>query len=74
MYNIYIFSIYIYSTVDVTVPSDAVACSTCRGTSLIKNCLLLEPYSRPLPRALQKSVRGAASHERGTPVMAASRW
>ena len=24
----------------------------CRGTSLIKNCFLLVPYSRPMPRAL----------------------
>ena len=30
-----------------------------RGTSLIRNCLLIGPYSRPMPRALRKSWGGA---------------
>ena len=29
-----------------------------RGTSLIRNCLLLGPYSKPMPRALRKSWGG----------------
>ena len=28
---------------------------SCRGTSLIRNCFLLEPYSRPMHRALRWS-------------------
>ena len=30
----------------------------CRGTSLIRNCLLLGSYSRPMPRTLQWSSGG----------------
>ena len=41
-------------------------CGRYRGTSLIKNCLLPEPYSRTMPRALRWALgRGAVSHERG---------
>ena len=40
-----------------------------RGTSLVRNCLLLGPHNRPLPRALRCSWGGGAvSDERGTPV------
>ena len=40
-----------------------------RGTSLIKNCPLLGPYSRPVPRALWWSWGGVAiSYESGTPA------
>jgi len=41
-----------------------------RGTSLVRNCLLLRPYSRTIPRALWWSLaRGwVFSYERGTPV------
>ena len=31
-----------------------------RGTSLIRNCLLLGPYSRPMPRAQRKSWGGGS--------------
>ena len=39
-----------------------------RGTSLMRNCLRLGPYSSPMPRAQQNSWGGAGSYERGTPV------
>ena len=40
-----------------------------RGTSLIRNTSLLEPYSGTIPRVLGWSLGGGAvSHERGTPV------
>ena len=40
-----------------------------RGTSLIRNCLLLGPCGRPMPRALQKCWGVAVSYERGTLVL-----
>jgi len=40
-----------------------------RGTSLIRNCLLLETYGRPMPRALWWSLRWTFYYERGTPVL-----
>ena len=40
-----------------------------RGTSLIRNCLLLEPYHRIMSRLLWWCLGGVAvSYERGTPV------
>ena len=40
-----------------------------RGTSLVRNCLLLGPYCRAMPGALRWSEGGGAvSYERGTPV------
>ena len=39
-----------------------------RGTSLIRNCHPVGPYSRTMPRALRGSWGGAFSSERGTPV------
>ena len=38
------------------------------GSSPIRNCFLLGPYSRTMPRALRWSWRGAVSHERGSHV------
>ena len=40
-----------------------------RDTSLIKNCLIVGPFSRPMPRALYRPQGGGAvSCGRGTPV------
>jgi len=38
------------------------------GTSLIRNCLLLGPCSRTMPRALASPRGWAVSYERGTPA------
>ena len=45
-----------------------VGVGVCRGTSLIRNCAPLVPYSRAVPRALWWSQvgGGAVSYERGT--------
>ena len=44
----------------ITLPGVAVAAAfhRDRGTSLIRNCLLLGPYSRTMPRALRLSWVG----------------
>ena len=39
-----------------------------RGTSLIRNCPPLGPYSRTMPKALWCPGGGGGSYERGTPV------
>ena len=39
-----------------------------RDTSLIRNTLLLGPYSRTIPRVLQWSWGGGVSYDRGTPA------
>jgi len=42
-----------------------------RGTSLIRNRLLLGPYSRTMPRVIQWTYGGGAvSYQRGTPEVA----
>ena len=46
-----------------------IAISEYRGTSLIRNSLLLGPYTRTMPRALRWSYGGGGSYERGTPVV-----
>ena len=53
---------------NVTTASEAFLQSY-RGTSLIGNRLPLGPYSRTMPRALLRVLRGwAFSYERGTPA------
>ena len=41
-----------------------------KGTSLVRNCFPLRPYSRPMPRALWWSGQLEVSYQRGTPVPA----
>ena len=41
-----------------------VQCRQYRGTSRIRNCLLLGPYSRPMPRALRWSLARLRAHAR----------
>ena len=39
-----------------------------RGASLIRNCFLLGPYSRPMPRTLWSGEGEGVSYERGAPL------
>ena len=42
-------------------PDNSLRVRCYRGTSLIRNVLLLAPYSRPMPRALRWSYGGRGS-------------
>jgi len=57
------------SVVPSSLGSSTIKGSGYRGISLIRNCLLLGTYSRPVPRALGWSWGGGVSYERGTPVV-----